>query len=31
MTNIDKKSISIEGHTHKYVGKDWDEAYNKVL
>lgn len=31
ITNIDKKSIKIEEYTHKYVGIDWDEAYDKVL
>lgn len=31
ITNIDKKSIKIEEYDHKYVGKDWDEAYDRIL
>lgn len=31
ITDIDKKSIKIEDYKFKYAGKDWDEAYYKIL
>lgn len=31
ITDIDKKLIKVEEYTHKYIGKNWDEAYKRVL
>lgn len=31
ITNIDKKSIKIEDYTHIYVGKNWDDAFDKMI